>query len=119
MCVSEGRKTTMSQDNDTIYRQAAIDAMCGACSDWCDEGVCYKVSAIQKLPSVQPEAKPPSDEHGAARSWDEVGKLIRCKDCKYYKSYTLSAVTQGFCNRLGLMAMEVDDFCSRAEWAER
>lgn len=37
----------------TIYRQAAIDAMCGACSDWCDEGVCRKVSAIQKLPPAQ------------------------------------------------------------------
>ena len=38
---------------DTIYRQAAIDAMCDACSDWCDEGVCSKVSAIQKLPPAQ------------------------------------------------------------------
>ena len=37
----------------TIYRQAAIEAMCGACSDWCDEGVCKRVSAIQKLPSAQ------------------------------------------------------------------
>ena len=36
--------------DDTIYRQSAIDAMCDACSDWCDEGVCKKVSAIQKLP---------------------------------------------------------------------
>jgi hypothetical protein len=40
---------------DTISRQAAIDAMCEACSDWCDEGVCKKVSAIQKLPSAEPE----------------------------------------------------------------
>lgn len=23
------------------------------------------------------------DERGIATSWDEVGKLIRCKDCKY------------------------------------
>ena len=38
----------------TIYRQAAIEAMCGACSDWCDEGVCKKVSAIQKLQSARP-----------------------------------------------------------------
>lgn len=43
----------MSKNNDAIDRQAAIDAMCGACSDWCDEGVCKRVSAIQKLPSVQ------------------------------------------------------------------
>lgn len=40
---------------DLIDRQQAIDAMCDACSDWCDEGVCKKVSAIQKLPSAQPE----------------------------------------------------------------
>lgn len=23
------------------------------------------------------------DERGIARSWDEVGKLVRCKDCKF------------------------------------
>ena len=40
---------------DLIERQVAIDAMCDACSDWCDEGVCKKVSAIQKVPSAQPE----------------------------------------------------------------
>lgn len=40
---------------DSISRQAAIDAMCNACSDWCDEGVCKKVSAIQKLQSAQPD----------------------------------------------------------------
>ena len=39
--------------DDVIYRQAAIDAMCESCSDWCDEGVCKKVSAIQKLPPAQ------------------------------------------------------------------
>ena len=44
----------MSKNNGAIDRQAAIDAMCGACSDWCDEGVCKKVSAIQKLPSARP-----------------------------------------------------------------
>lgn len=51
---------------------------------------------------------------GSREGLEKIGELIRCKDCKYYKSYTLSAVTQSFCNRLGLMAMEVDDFCSRA-----
>lgn len=40
---------------DLIDRQAAIYAMCDACSDWCDDGVCKKVSAIQKMPSTQPE----------------------------------------------------------------
>ena len=23
------------------------------------------------------------DERGVARSWEEVGKIVRCKDCKY------------------------------------
>ncbi len=40
---------------DCVRRQQAIDTMCEACSDWCDEGVCKKVSAIQKLPSEEPE----------------------------------------------------------------
>jgi hypothetical protein len=39
---------------DAISRQAAIDAMCAACWDWCDEGVCKRVSAIQEIPSAQP-----------------------------------------------------------------
>lgn len=50
--------------NDTVYRQAAIEAMCAACKDWCDEGVCQKVSALQRLLSADP--------------------VIRCKDCEYY-----------------------------------
>ena len=45
-------------------------------------------------------------------------KIIRCKDCRHYKTITLHNVTQGFCNRLGLMTMEIDDFCSRAERKE-
>lgn len=57
----------MNQNNDTIYRQAAIDAMCGACSDWCDEGVCRKVSALQKLPS--------------ARQWIPVTERLPDKEC--------------------------------------
>ena len=24
------------------------------------------------------------DERGIARSWSEVGKIVRCKDCKHY-----------------------------------
>ena len=41
--------------HDSIDRQAAIDAMCAACWDWCDAGVCKRVSALQQLPSVSPE----------------------------------------------------------------
>ena len=25
------------------------------------------------------------DERGIARSWDEVGELVRCKDCKHFE----------------------------------
>lgn len=39
--------------SDPINRQAAIDVMCAACWDWCDEGVCKRVSALQQLPSAQ------------------------------------------------------------------
>lgn len=41
--------TTACTTTDTISRRAAIGAMCEACSDWCDEGVCRKVAVIQKL----------------------------------------------------------------------
>lgn len=47
------RDATDTNVEDTIYRQMAIDAMCNACSDRCDEGVYKKVSAIQRLPSTQ------------------------------------------------------------------
>lgn len=43
--------------DDLISRRAAIDAMCNACSDWCDEGVCKKVSAIGNLSSAQRKGK--------------------------------------------------------------
>ena len=78
---------------DTVYRQAAIDAMCSACWDWCDEGVCKRVSAIQQLPPAQPE-------------------IIRCKDCKY-------ADDDGVCQHsMALVIQDDDDFCSRAERRE-
>ena len=65
---------------DLISRQAAIEAMCGACSDWCDEGVCSKVSAIQKLPPAQ--------------------SIIRCKDCDWWTKQEDSL--QGRCDRYGM-----------------
>ena len=40
------------------------------------------------------------DERGIARSWDEVGKLIRCKDCKYWRqqtNYQGALLSFGFC----------------------
>jgi len=48
--------------DDMISRRKAIDSMCEACSDWCDEGICKKVSAIQKLPSAQPEQEHTMEE---------------------------------------------------------
>lgn len=35
------------------------------------------------------------DERGIARSWEETGKIIRCKDCKYFhydKSYVVFGI---------------------------
>ena len=44
------------KDNDTISRQAAIDALCkaGCNSDYCGVS-CDDVRAIEALPSAQPE----------------------------------------------------------------
>ena len=47
---------------DLTERQDAIDTMCDACSDWCDEGVCRKVSAIQRLKSAQQELEHTMEE---------------------------------------------------------
>ena len=70
---------------NTIYRQAAIEAMCGACSDWCDEGVCKKVSAIQKLPSAQPERDTPrKPTETTSRMWGIREKEPVCPKCGYY-----------------------------------
>lgn len=83
---------------DAVSRQAAIDAMCNACSDWCDEGVCKKVSALQKLPSAQPE-------------------IIRCKDCKYWREYKYANGKPKYLPYCGFndTYFREDDFCSKAE----
>ena len=47
------------------------------------------------------------DERGIARSWDEVGKLIRCKDCRWKQGSE--------CVRFADVRPFPDDFCSRAE----
>ena len=48
------------------------------------------------------------DERGIARSWDVVGKLIRCKDCRWKQGSE--------CVRFADVRPFPDDFCSRAEW---
>ena len=37
----------------------------------------------------------------------EVGRIVRCKDCKYW--------ADGTCEMLGTVHMTADDFCSRGE----
>lgn len=57
------------------------------------------------------------DERGIARSWEETGKIIRCKDCKYYApeagddSYAL-----GYCPFIGSHLVMSKGFCA---WGER
>lgn len=86
---------------DTIYRQAAIDALGErpiVWNEWTDE---YELGqrnqydsdklAIETVPSAQPE-------------------IVRCKDCKFY--------TEGerWCRRLGLCgAFDPNGYCSHAE----
>ena len=73
--------------DDTVSRRVAIDAMCEACSDWCDEGVCKKVSAIQKLPSAEPESIKCEDCGHA----EERGCMLFCK---WWMRYTAH---KGYC----------------------
>ena len=88
---------------DCISRQAAIKAVMGLPTWWADEGGYYggaqppmealldpedAVSAIENLPSAQPE-------------------IIRCKDCKWKQGSE--------CVRFADVRPFPDDFCSRAE----
>ena len=47
----------MSHNNDTIYRQAAIDAHCELCGDRykCNSDICPDVEVFQLIPAVQSE----------------------------------------------------------------
>lgn len=47
----------------------------------------------------------------------DVGKIIRCKNCKFYKTLTdYRKCTLAVCGRKNLnVEMKEDDFCSRAE----
>lgn len=88
---------------DTISRQAAIDAICKACSmgedyhkcdgypetsTWCDELV-----ALRALPSTQPE-------------------IIRCKGCKQFRRWIDTDIC--FCD-ITESERSDNDFCSYAE----
>ena len=82
--------------NDTISRQAAIDAICkaGCGSGYCGIS-CDDVKAIEQLPSAQPE-------------------IIRCKDCKFY--FSLNRETKsGICDLTLHQNFGDDWYCAGAE----
>jgi len=56
------------------------------------------------------------DERGIVKTWDEVGELIRCKDCKHYEQWTNHKI----CMLLGSYYgnTQPNDYCSNAERRE-
>ena len=93
-----------------ISRQEAIDALKGLPTWWADEGGYYggaqppmvalldpedAVSAIENLPSAQPE-------------------IIHCKDCKHFGVDRYNKLT--WCSKINYgYGYQADDFCSKAE----
>ena len=80
-------------ENDTIYRQDAIDAVKHAWAKGLEP-----TQYIEDLPSAQPE-------------------IIRCKECKYWREYKYVNGRPKFLPRCGFHQIYVreDDFCSAAE----
>jgi len=78
------------EKDEVISRRAAIAAMCDACWDWCDEGVCKRVSAIQKLPSAQPERK--------KGKWTDDNT---CPFCGFHPWYERDIHTLSYCPKCG------------------
>ena len=61
------------------------------------------------------------DERGIATSWDEVGKLVRCKDCKWYElpSHKITENCVRWMKSNGiLLPIKPNDYCSYAERRE-
>lgn len=56
------------------------------------------------------------DERGVVRTWSEIGRLVRCKDCKYFDSGT-DEDGKLFFKCLGWVygGTSEDDFCSHGE----
>ena len=54
------------------------------------------------------------DERGIARSWYEVGKIVRCADCKHRNT------ENGFCEGRGwpMQLVSDDGFCDKGERSE-
>lgn len=53
------------------------------------------------------------DERGAVISWDEVGKLVRCKDCKFYEP-SPAGEEFGWCNYFDSRVAN-NNYCSYGE----
>ena len=110
------------QEDDVIYRQAAIDAVCKDCEYYYNENV---IQDIKDLPSAQPEphydewctdCKEYDHERHCCPRWNRViretlkdaqPEIIRCKDCKWKQGSE--------CVRFADVRPWPDDFCSRAE----
>ena len=45
---------------NVINQDAAVEAICKVCRDWCDEGVCPKTTALLRLPPVRQDEPPDS-----------------------------------------------------------
>lgn len=87
----------MSQNNDTIYRQAAMDALCDNCDNVqavCAHYPCKQYTAIDALPSAEPE-------------------IIRCKDCKWFENIGCAISIADDSDK-----PTENDFCSFAERRE-
>ena len=56
------------------------------------------------------------DERGIVKTWDEVGELIRCKDCKHYQESYVGPFYE--CD-LDDSYREENDYCSQAERKEQ
>ena len=98
--------------SDLIERQAAIDALKGLPTWWADEGGYYggaqppmvalldpedTVSAIENLPSAQPE-------------------IVRCKDCKHHWTHRcMDSMPTEICDLDQTFYDPNIDFCSLAE----
>ncbi len=103
-------RTEMSSADDIISRQAAIDALDSIGSLDTEADRKYARSALEALPSAQPDLSEYSDklwraayERGKKEAQPEI---IRCKDCKHVY----------ICGRHVILGTKPDDYCS---WAER
>lgn len=54
------------------------------------------------------------DERGAVRTWDEVGEIVRCKDCKWK---TVTMLKENYCLKYEDIK-EDDYFCADGERSE-